>query len=157
VPPIIFVLLNGLFLLLLYLFVARAVRAVVLDVARGPTAVRASAAPRPARPTAPTGPRRSRSQPRELVVHFPDGRPKVLPLDGSEIRFGRNDSCTVRLSDSYVSEQHARVYQSGDEWLVADMGSTNGTFLNQAKVTQPAPIAPGDQLGIGKTVVEVRK
>jgi pSer/pThr/pTyr-binding forkhead associated (FHA) protein len=157
VPPIIFVLLNGLFLLLLYLFVARAVRAVVRDVARPPAPARVAAARPAARPTAPTGPRRSRSQPRELVVHHPDGRPRVLPLDGSEIRFGRAESCTVRLSDSYVSEQHARVYPSGEEWLVADMGSTNGTFLNQAKVTQPAPIAPGDQLGIGKTVVEVRK
>jgi hypothetical protein len=158
VPPIIFVLLNGLFLLLLYLFVARAVRAVLRDVVRTPAPVRVGAGARPvARPTAPTAPRRSRSQPREIVVHVPDGRPRVLPLDDEEIRFGRADSCTVRLSDSYVSEQHARIYPSGGEWLVADMGSTNGTFLNQAKVSQPAPIAPGDQVGIGKTVVEVRK
>jgi pSer/pThr/pTyr-binding forkhead associated (FHA) protein len=154
-PPIVFVLLNGLFLLLLYVFVARAVRAVVRDVVRAPAPARPPARPA-ARATAPTAPRKRRAQPGELVVHVPDGRPRVLPLDG-EIRFGRAPTCTVVLSDTYVSEQHARVFSEGGEWLVADMGSTNGTFLNQAKVTQPAPIAPGDQLGIGKTVVEVRK
>jgi pSer/pThr/pTyr-binding forkhead associated (FHA) protein len=155
-PPIVFVALNGLFLLLLYVFVARAVRTVVRDVVRPPAPARVAAQRAPARPTAPTAPRKSRSQPRELVVHVPDGRPRVLPLEG-EIRFGRAATCTVVLADTYVSEQHARVYADGDEWLVADMGSTNGTFLNQAKVTSPAPLAPGDQLGIGKTVVEVRK
>jgi pSer/pThr/pTyr-binding forkhead associated (FHA) protein len=150
---VIFVLLNGLFLLLLYLFVARAVRAVVRDVAQAPRPVKAAVA---ARPSAPTAPRKSRARPREIVVHAPDGRPRVIPLD-AEIRFGRAPSCTVVLSDTYASEQHARIYQQGEDWLLADMGSTNGTFLNQAKVTAPAPLAPGDQLGIGKTVVEVRK
>lgn len=155
-PPIVFVALNGLFLLLLYVFVARAVRAVVRDVNAAPAPARAAAARPAARPTAPTAPRKTRAQPRELVVHVAGGRPQVLPLDG-EIRFGRAASCTVPLADTYVSEQHARVYRQGDEWLVADMGSTNGTFLNQAKVTSPAPLAPGDQLGIGKTRVEVRR
>ena len=41
--------------------------------------------------------------------------------------------------------------------MVADLKSTNGTFLNRVKVTSPAQIAAGDQLGIGKTIVEVRK
>jgi pSer/pThr/pTyr-binding forkhead associated (FHA) protein len=154
-PPIVFVLLKGLFLLLLYVFVARAVRAVVRDVR--PAAPARAAAARPAgRPTAPTAPRKTRSQPRELVVHTPEGAPRVLPLDG-EVRIGRAATCTIQLSDSYVSEQHARIFRQGDGWVVADMGSTNGTYLNQAKVTSPAPLAPGDQLGIGKTVVEVRK
>lgn len=155
-PPVIFVLLNGLFLLLLYLFVARAVRAVIRDVVRTPVPARAGATRPAARPTAPTGPRKTKAPPREIVVHTQDGRPRVIPLDG-EIRFGRAATCTVVLNDTYASEQHARIYPSGDRWLVADAGSTNGTFLNQAKVTQPAPLAPGDQLGIGKTVVEVRK
>lgn len=154
-PPIVFVALNGLFLLLLYVFVARAVRTIARDVLRAPVPVRGGVGRPAARPTAPTA-RKTRAQPRELVVHVPDGRPRVLPLDG-EIRFGRAPTCTVVLSDSYTSEQHARIFPEGDDWLVADMGSTNGTFLNQAKVTAPAPLAPGDQLGIGKTVVEVRR
>jgi pSer/pThr/pTyr-binding forkhead associated (FHA) protein len=91
------------------------------------------------------------------VVHTPGGKPRVIPLDSEEIRFGRSQQCTVPIEDAYVSEQHARVYRTDDGWVVADMGSTNGTYLNRAKVTTPSPLQPGDQLGIGKTVVEVRK
>ncbi|CAN5782221.1 hypothetical protein BH23ACT8_BH23ACT8_19610 [soil metagenome] len=160
VPPIVLVVLQGLFLLLLYLFVARVARAILRDT-RAPAPARASsvrAAPRPApRPSAPTDRNVGKSPPRELVVHLAEGRPLVLPLNDSEIRFGRDEGCTVQLSDPYVSERHARVYRAGDGWVIADMGSTNGTYLNRAKVTAPAPIVPGDQLGIGKTVVEVRK
>lgn len=156
-PPIVLVLLQGLFLLLLYFFVARVARAVLRDT-RAPARTRQAPARPAARPTAPTARSGgSRSQPRELVVHLSGGQPRVLPLDDSEIRFGRETACTVVLDDPYVSEVHARVYRSGEGWVVADMGSTNGTFLNQAKVTSPAALQPGDQLGIGKTVVEVRK
>lgn len=156
--PIILTLLQGLFLLLLYVFVARAVRAVIRDVqtAGGPPA-----RPRPTpRPTARPGrerPRTRRAPPGELVVHVPNARPLVIPLDAAEITFGRAPSATVRLDDPYVSDRHARVYREDGEWLVSDFGSTNGTFLNQVKVTSPTPIAAGDQLGVGRTVVEVRK
>jgi len=159
VPPIVLTLLQGLFLLLLYVFVGRAVRAVVRDV-RG---VPAPAAAVPARAAAPAPTKRRgrrqrpRTPPRELVIHRPQGRPSVVPLDGTDITFGRSPSATVRLDDGYVSERHARVYREGDEWLVSDLGSTNGTLLNQVKVTSPTPIAAGDQLRIGKTVIEVRK
>ncbi len=164
-PPIILVLLQGLFLLLLYLFVARAIRAVIRDVRLSAAPPRRPAArPAPARasrpapsPTGPPSQRKVRGVPRELVVHTPQGKPRVVALDGQEIRFGRSTSCTVPLDDSYVSELHARVYRTDSGWAVADMGSTNGTYLNKAKVTSPVPLQPGDQLGIGKTVVEVRK
>ena len=161
-PPIVFVLLNGLFLLLLYVFVARAVRAVVRDV--NVTTGHSGASQRVPRGTrrrsaaaAASAPRKGRGQPREIVVHPPEGPSRVLALDDGEIRIGRAPSCTIQLADTYASEQHARIFRQGDGWVVADMGSTNGTYLNQGKVTSPAPLKPGDQLGIGKTVVEVRK
>lgn len=156
-PPIVLTLLQGLFLLLLYVFVARAVRAVIRDVSAIPSTSRA-AVPRAAARTAQRQTRRkTRTPPRELVVHIPDGRPRVLALGADAITFGRADASTVALPDPYVSDHHAHVYRDGGAWLVADLGSTNGTFLNQVKVTTPTPIAAGDQLGIGKTVVEVRK
>lgn len=158
-PPIVLTLLQGLFLLLLYVFVGRAVRAVVRDVG-GTPAPAAAVAQRPAAaaPARRRGRRqRPRTAPRELVIHRPEGRPAVVPLDGGDVTFGRAASASVRLDDGYVSERHARVYREGDEWLVSDLGSTNGTLLNQVKVTSPTPIAAGDQLRIGKTVIEVRK
>jgi pSer/pThr/pTyr-binding forkhead associated (FHA) protein len=93
----------------------------------------------------------------ELVVHTPEGRPRVVRLDAHDVTFGRAPASTVVLDDAYVSDHHAKVFLSGDEWCVTDLGSTNGTFLNQLKVTSPTPIAAGDQLAIGKTVVQVRK
>jgi hypothetical protein len=173
VPPIILTLLQALFLLLLYVFVARAVRAVVRD-------IRSSSQPAPASPPirqlqhsalpmpAPAVPprsrlpsrsraRHSRARPSELVVHRPEGRPSVVTLNGAEVSFGRSSDSTVVLDDPYVSDRHARVYLEGDDWLISDLGSTNGTLLNQTKVTVPTPIAAGDQVRIGRTVVEVRK
>ncbi|HEX6255325.1 MAG TPA: FHA domain-containing protein [Euzebyales bacterium] len=136
-PPIILWLLQGFFLLLLYIFLWRAVRAIVRDLRTpGP-------APRPA--------------PGQLVVHIPDGRPRIIDLEQDAILFGRSPSSTVRLEDPYVSDDHARIYQADGSWMVADCKSTNGTFLNRVKVTTPTQIAAGDQLGIGKTIVEVRK
>jgi FHA domain len=174
VPPIILTLLQALFLLLLYVFVARAVRAVVRDVrASSPRAVAPAAArmpaaparpaPRPAPQPFPTRPppkpqaRRPRVRPSELVVHRAEGRPRVVPLNGVEVTFGRAADSTVVLDDPYASEHHARVFREGDEWLIVDQGSTNGTLLNQTKVSAPTPIAAGDQVRIGKTVVEVRR
>jgi pSer/pThr/pTyr-binding forkhead associated (FHA) protein len=91
------------------------------------------------------------------VVHIPEGRPRVIELGGQAVLFGRSPSSTVRLEDPYVSDDHARIYQADGGWMVADLKSTNGTFLNRVKVTTPTQIAAGDQLGIGKTIVEVRK
>jgi pSer/pThr/pTyr-binding forkhead associated (FHA) protein len=154
-PPIILWLLQGFFLLLLYIFVWRAVRAVVRDI-RTPVS-----GPRPARQRrpepAPLPQTPKRAAPSQLVVHFPDGRPRVIELSDAPVLFGRSPSSTVRLEDPYVSDDHARIYHADGSWMVADLKSTNGTFLNRVKVTAPAQIAAGDQLGIGKTIVEVRK
>jgi pSer/pThr/pTyr-binding forkhead associated (FHA) protein len=156
-PPIILWLLQGVFLLLLYVFVWRAVRAVVRDLRTAAPGPRPPRQRRSAPQPAVSPPEAGRAAPSQLVVHVPDGRPQVIELSGSPVLFGRSPSCTVRLEDPYVSDDHARIYQSDGGWMVADLKSTNGTFLNRVKVTSPAPIAAGDQLGIGKTIVEVRK
>ena len=154
-PPIVFALIQGLLLVLLYLFVARAVRTIWKDVSG--TAVAASAAPARGKPSKAPAKRKQRAAPRELVIHTPQGRPRVVRLEGHDVTFGRSDTSTVALDDAYISDHHAKVFLSDGEWRITDLGSTNGTFLNQVKVTSPTPIAAGDQLGIGKTTVQVRK
>jgi pSer/pThr/pTyr-binding forkhead associated (FHA) protein len=155
VPPIVLQILQALFLLLLYVFVARAVRAVVRDLRTVPAPARAVAPRSTSRSVARE---RARRPPGELVVHVPDGPPQVVRLNGgSEVTFGRASESTVPLTDPYVSDRHAHVFHDGRDWLVEDLGSTNGTFLNQVKVTSPTPIEAGDQLEIGKTSIKVRK
>ena len=156
-PPIILWLLQGFFLLLLYIFVWRAVRAVVRDLRAGPAPPRPTRARRQAGDKAAAQPPAKRAVPSQLVVHIPEGRPRVIELGGQPVLFGRSPSSTVRLEDPYVSDDHARIYQADGSWMVTDLKSTNGTFLNRVKVTTPTQIAAGDQLGIGKTIVEVRK
>lgn len=155
-PAIVLTLLQGLLLLLLYVFIARAVRAVVRDVTSTAPAAQAARRP-PPRPARAERSTNARTPAGQLVIHIPDGRPRVVDLRGSTILFGRSSEATVQLNDPYISEQHAKVHRDGRDWLVTDLGSTNGTFVNQVKVTAPTPITAGDQLGIGRTVVEVRR
>lgn len=169
-PPIMLFALQALLLILLYLFVARAVRAILRDVQTPTPATRqpTSSGRRPAPASTPgrqgAQPRAAQGQggggpaPRQLVVHHAGGRPQSVALDGREVRFGRDRDCEVVLDgDSYVSSRHARVFPQDGSWVVADMGSTNGTYLNRERVRHPSPIKPGDQLTIGRTIVEVRK
>ncbi len=153
-PVALLTLLKLVLLALLYFFLLRLVRAVVVDL-YGPRRRHTPTPPRPA--VAEPAPRRNRRPPRELVVHPPDGRPRVVPLEAQTVTLGRSERMTVALEDVYVSDEHALVSPDDDGWIVRDLGSTNGTYLNGAKVTQPTPIAAGDQLRLGKTRVEVRR
>lgn len=149
-PPIVLTTLKFLFLALLYLFIARAIRVIYLDLV-GPR-VPKGRAPRPAQSQ-----RARRGIPRAIAITEPDKPVRTMTLDGAEISFGRADVCTVQLDDTYVSTQHARLFSKEGSWFVEDLGSTNGTYLNRVKVTAPSPLAIGDEVRVGKTIVEVRK
>lgn len=141
---------------LLYLFVARTVRVFAGDLAPSRRTA-TSPAPRPA-VAAPSEPnRRSRRIPKEIVVHTPDGKPSVIPLTGHGVVLGRGPNADVHLEDVYVSDEHAEFLPDDGSWSVRDLGSTNGTFLNGAKVTRPTPLAVGDQVRVGKTRIELRR
>lgn len=140
---------------LLYLFLLRAVKVIVTDL-YGPR--RKAAPPRPAVASGSSRePRRSRKVPREIVVHPPSGQPVVHQLSGRGAILGRSHGTTVVVDDVYVSDEHAEILPDDGGWSVRDLGSTNGTYLNGAKVTRPTPLAAGDQLRLGKSNVEVRR
>jgi hypothetical protein len=150
VPPFVLTILKIVLLVLLYFFVWRAVRAVVLDL-YGPRERR----PRRAEPR----PRRARGRgvPSKVVVlNERGGRVSSHRLAGT-IEIGRASQCDIRPNDTYVSQMHARISNRNGSWVVEDVGSTNGTYLNQRKVTVPTEISPGDRIRVGKTVLEVRK
>jgi hypothetical protein len=76
----------------------------------------------------------------------------VLPPAGlSRILIGRAPGCHFVLTDLTVSRLHAELYrsESGEGWLISDLGSMNGTRVNGWRLTGPAPLRPGDQVGFG--------
>jgi pSer/pThr/pTyr-binding forkhead associated (FHA) protein len=154
VSPFVLSVLKYALLALLYFFVFRAVRSVVVDVRTKKEEKRQAAKPA----AAPPPPRQSRGKaPTQVVVFEPDGaKPRTVKLNGST-DIGRADRCAIRLGDTYVSQVHARLYGENGSWFVEDLGSTNGTFLNDHKVDRPLEIHSGDVVKLGKTVLELRR
>jgi hypothetical protein len=81
------------------------------------------------------------------------GWPPVMTLPaGSQRRFtiGREPDCDMTLADETVSRWHASLERAAGGWLLADLGSTNGTRLNGWRVTSPIPVRPGDRVSFGR-------
>jgi pSer/pThr/pTyr-binding forkhead associated (FHA) protein len=158
VPELVLTSLKVLFLVLLYLFIARAIRVIWLDLV-GPRAPK----PRPVRQPRPQtaskpSKRPAAKAPRSLVVTEDGQNPRTVGIDGEKaITFGRAEECTVVLKDTYVSQMHTRIFSKDGAWYVEDLGSTNGTYLNRAKVTDASPLTAGDEVRLGKTTVELRR
>ena len=153
-PELVLNLLKYVFLIVLYIFVARAVKAVYLELR--PAAARTegrSRAPAPA-PRPPS--KRSKKAPRKLAVIEGPLKGKSYGL-GEELTIGRAEKCHIVVDDTYVSQVHARLYANGDSYFVEDLGSTNGTYLNRRRITSPVELSRGDRVKIGKTVLEMRK
>jgi pSer/pThr/pTyr-binding forkhead associated (FHA) protein len=145
-------------LVLLWIFVLLAVRAARTDLF-GST-VRTA----PARQAAPNAGRQRpldrearRSQPRKVVVTGGALAGTTLTLGESPVTIGRADDSTLVLTDDYASARHARLAPRDNGWWVEDLGSTNGTYLDRTKVTEPTPVPLGVPIRIGKTTLELRR
>ena len=81
-----------------------------------------------------------------------------VPLTGNTITLGRSASNTVVLDDEFVSSHHARVYTdpATGKWAVEDLGSTNGTVVNQQRLNAPMILGTRVPVRIGATTFEVR-
>ena len=149
------------FLAVLWLFVIAAIGVVRTDLLGGPstTARRSKArqaqAPRQSRPARP--PRPGRGSPRVLVVTAGALKGTSLDLAQQQITLGRANDATLVLNDDYASSRHARIFPQDGQWIVEDLGSTNGTYLDRQKVTRPMPVPLGVPIRIGKTVLELRR
>ncbi|OEU96115.1 FHA domain-containing protein FhaB/FipA [Streptomyces oceani] len=102
--------------------------------------------------------RGNRGAPTKLVVSEGSLTGTTVALQGQTISLGRAHDSTIVLDDDYASSRHARIYPDRDgQWIVEDLGSTNGTYLDRTRLTTPTPIPPGAPIRIGKTVIELRK
>ena len=156
------------FLAVLWLFVIAAVGVVRTDLFGTATGssrrqARKQRAPRPrppqpANPARPPKPGRSpRSAPQQLLVTAGALAGTTLGLADQQITIGRANDATLVLNDDYASTRHARLFPQDGQWIVEDLGSTNGTYLDRQKVTQPTPVPVGVPIRIGKTVLELRR
>jgi pSer/pThr/pTyr-binding forkhead associated (FHA) protein len=143
----------GLFALL-FLFLWRSMRWVVrgLNVDRSAPAVSMSNGP-----SARKGGASSQPSPITLMVHA-DGaaKPRAMYLATNTV-VGRGAECELRLDDTYVSQEHARIFAKDGSWYVEDLGSTNGTFVNEQRLAAPAMLTSGDRIRVGTTVLELAR
>lgn len=150
------------FLALLWLFVLSAVSVIKSDMFgervdpnRLATA-KSAKRPKPAKPVKASRRRRSNA-PTRLVISEGANAGITVPLNGQPILLGRGADATIRLDDDYVSTRHARFVPHGDDWYIEDLGSTNGTYIGNQRITTPMVVAPGVQVRIGKTTAELKK
>ena len=145
------------FLILLCLFVLAAMRVVRSDLryAADPRAdggARGRGGSAQDQQQAPAG----RLHPSILVVTAGSLSGTRLRLGPGPILIGRAEDSTLVLDDDYASTRHARLTQQGQEYFLEDLGSTNGTYLDRARVTTPTPVPIGVPIRIGRTVIELR-
>ncbi|MFF9866502.1 FHA domain-containing protein [Streptomyces sp. NPDC013953] len=127
------------------------------DAARPQQAARQASAPPQQRQQQQSG-RQRRGAPTKLVVSEGSLTGTTVALQGQTITLGRAHDSTIVLDDDYASSRHARIYPDRDgQWIVEDLGSTNGTYLDRTRLTTPTPIPLGAPIRIGKTVIELRK
>ena len=148
-PEIVLDLLKFLFLGILYIFIARAVRVINQELKGVGTAA-------PGRAAAPAPKRSRKAAPSKAAIVQGEKKGSTVRLD-DEVTIGRGDKCSLVLDDTYVSTVHARIFSNGGRCMLEDLGSTNGTYLNRKRVTSPVELHRGDQVKIGKTVLEMRK
>jgi len=149
------------FLAVLWLFVIAAVGVVRTDMfgqalssrqQRRQQKAQRARQPRPARAGRP-----ARGAPQRLLVTGGSLAGTSIGLADQQITIGRANDATLVLSDDYASSRHARLFPQNGQWIVEDLGSTNGTYLDRQKVTQPTPVPAGVPIRIGKTVLELRR
>jgi len=91
----------------------------------------------------------------QLQVSPPLGDPFEVAVDRDVMVIGRSLSSEVAINDRFLSRHHARLRRAGEGWVIEDLGSRNGTFVNGRRVDRPQAIRPGDVLTMSASRVEV--
>jgi predicted component of type VI protein secretion system len=94
----------------------------------------------------------------DLILEIVEGPQagRQVPLD-TVVDIGRDTSLPLHLDeDTQVSRRHARIVVQGGAVVVEDLGSTNGTYVNEQPISAPRPLNPGDKVRVGLTVLELR-
>ncbi len=112
-----------------------------------------SAAPRTSAPPADAG----GPPARRLVITSGAKEGIELELGEEQLTIGRSADSGLVIRDDYTSTHHARLMLWGDKWMIQDLDSTNGTFLDGKRVSIPTPVPTGTPVSIGTTTFELRR
>jgi pSer/pThr/pTyr-binding forkhead associated (FHA) protein len=154
------------FLLALWLVVAAIVMVLRKDLAAPrearPQPSRSAGLPAPSTPPVPPQPKqrgatRSSSTPKKLSVIEGELAGTVIPLGTSPITVGRAADSTLVLKDDYASSRHARFFPSDGQWIVEDLGSTNGTWIDRTRITGPTVLRIGATVRVGRTTLQLQR
>ena len=144
-----------LFLALLWLFILSAVSVIRSDLF-GRTVAADDAPAELERPRPPSRKvRRQRGEPRALTITQGPQTGDSGAFVAHVILIGRGSDCQLVLEDDYVSTRHARVVDGPDGVYVEDLGSTNGTYVNNQRITNPTAIGFADVVRIGRTILRL--
>ncbi|RRJ86947.1 FHA domain-containing protein [Gulosibacter macacae] len=92
----------------------------------------------------------------KLVITSGPKRGHELELRGEPISIGRARDADLVIQDDYTSTRHARLLNWNGQWMVQDLDSTNGTYVNGERVSQPTALGPGKSVRIGTTTFELQ-
>lgn len=149
------------FLTLLWTFVLVTVVALRRDL-RQPAEARPASrerkqakAPRPPRPAKVAKQQKVKGS--KLVVIEGPLEGTIVPLGSVQITIGRAPDSTLIIDDDYASSRHARIYPSEGSWVVEDLGSTNGTWIDRTRITSPTVLPVGAPLRVGRSTLQIQK
>ena len=147
------------FLLLLWIFVFTVVGVIRRDLFAGVRSKSIVASPRgvggPVVQGRPAKVKRGKAA-RQLMVTAGQLAGTRITLGDIPITIGRAEDSTLVITDDFASARHARLVPRDGQWLVEDLGSTNGTYLDRGKVSGPTPVPLGVPIRIGRTSLELR-
>lgn len=110
----------------------------------------------PPLPPTPRGPATTSTAARIVITSGPKTGLE-LPLGNEPLTIGRSSESGLVVRDDYTSSHHARLVLWGDQWMIQDLDSTNGTWHDGARVTAPVPVNLGAPIKVGATTFELRK
>lgn len=91
-----------------------------------------------------------------LAIQNRNSAPDVRHFNQAEILIGRDSHCDIHIQDETASTRHARLAFHHGQWWLEDLGSTNGTQINDEALTIPTVVISGDQIHCGKTLLIVQ-
>jgi pSer/pThr/pTyr-binding forkhead associated (FHA) protein len=94
-----------------------------------------------------------------VVVVEPNGVKRTIPLSRPMMTIGRGDNCEIRITYNLISRNHAQITLEPDGYYVADLGTTNGTYLNNTRLEPNVPTRwlPNRSLRVGEVVLQLEQ